>query len=106
MPEGLQGKSTHSGRAPAGAQSCRFETLRGNPDCIDLFFQRSRWYAIRRMIRIAIRPVARRYLPLFLQRVAAFSPIADSAIHGNHVGVSQPLQVAAGQSAPVSAAAI
>src|SRR5258708_20612216 len=106
MPEGLQGKSTHSGRAPAGAQSCRFETLRGTPDCIDLFFQRSRWYAIRRMIRIAIRPVARRYLPRFLQRVAAFAPIADSAIHGNDVGVSHLLQVIRGQRGPESPATI
>src|SRR5258708_1844516 len=106
MPEGLQGKSTHSGRAPAGAQSCRFETLRGTPDCIDLFFQRSRWYEIRRMIRIAIRPVARRYLPRFLQRVAAFAPIADSAVHRDDVGVSHFLQVVGGQRGTETAATI
>src|SRR5258708_10343473 len=58
------------------------------------------------MIRIAIRPVARRYLPRFLQRAAAFAPIADPAIHGNDVGVSHLWQVVGGQRGTETAATI
>jgi hypothetical protein len=38
-----------------------------------------------------------RYFSLFFQRVALLAPIADSAVHGNDVGVAHFLQVVGGQ---------
>ncbi len=47
-----------------------------------------------------------RYLPLLLQRVASFAPIANSAVHGNDVGVSHFLQIVGGQRGAEAAATI
>src|ERR1700747_496227 len=88
MPEGPRGKSRRSGRAPAGARSCRFETSRGTPDCVYLFFQRRGGYAIRGAIRRAVALLVRGYLSPLLQRITPFAPTADSAVHRDDVGVS------------------
>src|SRR5712692_4910091 len=98
MPRGLRGKITHSGRAPAGAQSFRFETSLGAPQCRSLFFQSSGWYAIRG------KPAPR--VTSIFERVAPFAPIANSAVHGNDIRVSHFLQVIGGQRGAEAAATI
>src|SRR5580700_7872426 len=94
MPGSLPGMSTHSGRAPAGAQSFRFETSQELRSLLSVFFQRWRWYAIHR------------YMPLLLQRVALFTPVANSTVHGNNVGISHFLQVVGCESGAEAAATI
>ena len=45
-------------------------------------------------------------LPRLFQRVAPFAPVADSAVHGNDIGVSHFLQVIGGQRGAEAAATI
>src|ERR1700704_6839834 len=66
------------------------------------FYELSHYRRFTRSVRLP----ARRYLPLLLQRVSLSAPIADSAVHGDDVGVSHFLQVIGGQRGTESAATI
>src|SRR5437868_831760 len=96
MPEGLQGKSTHSDRALAGAQNFRLQTSQGPTVPLQYLysiFSEKRVVCKPPALRRSIRLFARRNLPLLLQRVALSAPIADSAVHRDDVGISHFLQV-------------
>src|SRR5271157_5230063 len=117
MPKSLPGKSTHSGRAPAGAQSFRFETSQ-EPHSIFRIFSGKRVVCNPpddqkcRLFRNPDTPLAgwallaRRRIPLLLEWVAPLAPIADAAVHGNDVGVSHLLQVIGCQRGTEAAATI
>src|SRR5260370_37055391 len=97
MPESLRGKSTHSGKAPTRAQSFRFETSQGTPPYRHIHFFREAGGMQSAGDDTGRSFTVRRYLPPLLQRITPFAPIADSAVHGDDVGVSHFLQVVGSQ---------